>query len=263
MKIKELPVIIHQLLSFNKIFASTNRSSTLFWPGCSLMSLDPDIIKETYKILKIKDKNMGISSFCCGKPSLYVENSRNFKSRLNKVTKILNKNSTKTIYTACPNCFNTLKKYTDYEIKSIWPIIDEFFPKDKINILKNQEFILHDPCASRNNNEVHIATRNILKQLGIKILEFTNNKNNSQCCGKKNMLMVLNNKIGMKILNSTSKEAISKKIVSYCASCVDSFKIINIESFHVLELIFSKYSKKKSSWLNRFKLSFFIKNLKR
>ncbi|MGL6064988.1 MAG: heterodisulfide reductase-related iron-sulfur binding cluster [Fusobacteriaceae bacterium] len=262
MKIKELSIVFHQLLSFNKFFASTTRSSTVFCPGCSLMSLDPSIIKETYKILKTKDKNMGISSFCCGKPSQHIEGGINFKLRLNKITKILDNNSTKTIYTACPNCFNTLEKYTNYKIISIWPIIDEFFPQDKINILKNQEFILHDPCAARKNNNVHISIRNILNKLGITIIEFTKNKNKSLCCGKKNMIMALNNKIGMQILNLTSKEAVSKNLVSYCATCVDSFKLINIKSFHILELLFHKISKRKPSWLNRFKLSFFIKKLK-
>ncbi|MGL5122969.1 MAG: heterodisulfide reductase-related iron-sulfur binding cluster [Fusobacteriaceae bacterium] len=262
MKINEISVVIHQFLSFNKLFASTTKTSTLFWPGCSLMSLDPSIVKKTYKILKNKDKNLGISSFCCGKPSQYIKNGVNFRLRFNKITKILNNNSTKTIYTACPNCFNTLKQYTNYEIKSIWPIIEEFFPQNKINILKNKEFILHDPCAARKNDDIHISIRSILNKLGITIIEFTKNKNKSLCCGKKNMLMVLNRKIGMKILNLTSKEAISKNLVTYCVSCVESFKLINISSFYILELIFLKHSRRKFSWINRLKLSFFIKKIK-
>lgn len=226
------------------------------------MSFGPEINEGIYELLKKKYEKIGISSFCCAKPSEFIKGTLEEKEILNKrmseIKNMLLKNEVKEIYAACPNCLNILREKLDIKVKSVWPIIDELFPKEKKDILKGKRFIIHDPCVSKDEKDVHNSIRNILSKLGVEIVEFKNNKEKSSCCGQKNMTMIFKPKEGKKILkHKIDSMGEEKQLVTYCATCVSTFRSENVDSFHILELLFSK--KSSSSWINRLKVSSRIK----
>lgn len=240
----EVIVENHQLLSFSHFFAKKSCSTNVFFPGCSLMSLGDDAVMELYNILLKFDSEMGLSGFCCGKPSKHIWGGRKFSSRSNKIRE----NHKGKIYTACPNCFKTLGD-EGMDVISIWPIIDEYFPQDKKDIYDGDEMMIHDPCTARNNTLDQDAVRSIVRKLGINAVEFENNRKSTLCCGKINMTMALDPQKGMKILEKRISQCSSPKIVSYCASCVQSFEMGGCQGFYISHLLLKK--KKKSSWGNR------------
>jgi len=251
MNYKEITVKNHQIMSFNKIFARITTSEEVFWPGCAMLSLGSDINIKTYNLLKSKIPNLGYSTYCCGKPSLHINDGIDFPKRKQVLNDLFKRNNIKKIYTLCPNCYGTLSKHCNVEIESAWKLIDEFFPEDKLNILKGQTYTLHDPCPITDDLGACDYVRSILNKLGVEVLEFKNNREKTICCGKKNMIMALEPEKGQKIFALRAAQAPSKNIVTYCASCVDTFKQNSFNAHHILELLWQIES--NGSWVNRYK----------
>lgn len=255
MSYRELIVKNHQIMSFTKIFAAMEPGQDLFWPGCAVLSLENGIVEKTYSFLKAINPKLSYSTFCCGKPSLHIYGGKDFEKKVEFIEKSLKENGTKNIYTLCPNCYVTLSEHSSFNVKSIWSLIDENFPEEKYNIYEGKKFSLHDPCPIVKDIEATIHVRSILKKMGAKVLEFRNNKDKTLCCGKKNMLMALEPEKGTKIFELRASQAPSNNIVTYCASCMDTFKQNSFNAYHVLELLFNDDvdNNTNSSWVNRYK----------
>ncbi len=248
---RQIIVKNHQIMSFNKIFAKIQPGQDIFWPGCAILSLGSEITEKTYGLLKTRIPDLSYSTFCCGKPSMHIYNGKDFKKRMDFIKKKLNENGTKKIYTLCPNCYVTLSEFSDFQVQSAWSLIDECFPDEKYDILKGTVLSLHDPCPVVKDIESTDSVRNILSKMGVEILEFKNNREKTICCGKKNMLMTMYPEKGKKMFDVRASQAPSKEIVTYCASCVDTFRNNSFNAKHVLELLWETQT--KGSWLNRYK----------
>lgn len=246
----EISIKTHQILSFSPIFAELSLGENIFWPGCAILSMGIDIVMKTYELLKTQIPNLKLSTMCCGKPSLHINGGIPYERRKHFLNKSFKNKGTKKIYTLCPNCQHTLSKHSDCEIISAWTVLDEAIPKEKYNIYKGIKLSLHDPCPIKDHLENTVAARNILSKLGVDILEFVNNREKTLCCGKKNMIMTLEPKKGQKLFQIRAKQAPSKEIVTYCASCVDTFRQNNFEACHILELLWE--TKTAGSWKNRY-----------
>ncbi|HAK43503.1 MAG TPA: hypothetical protein DCM59_13400 [Clostridium sp.] len=70
--------------------------------------------------------------------------------------------------------------------------------------------------------------------------------------------MTLEPEKGQQLFQIRANQAPSKEIVTYCASCVDTFRQNNFEAYHILELLWEM--KTTGSWRNRYSL---VKNIKR
>jgi len=258
MNYREFIVKSHQALSFNRIFSTTGKSEDVFWPGCAVLSMGSEITDKTYKLLKTAIPELSYSTSCCGKPSKYIKHGEDFNKRKEFLERTFKENGIKNIYTLCPNCFVTLGEFSEVSVQSAWHIIDEYFPNACLGMLNGRKFSLHDPCPVIKDIEAADHVRSILRKMGAEILEFTNNKEKTVCCGKKDMLMALNPESGKKLFDLRASQAPSKSVVTYCASCRDTFKQNSFDSYHVLELLFQIEA--NSSWMNRYRA---VKNMKR
>ncbi len=258
MNSKEIAVKSHQVLSFNKIFSATGSGGDVFWPGCAVLSMGSEVTYKTYELLKSAMPGLSYSTSCCGKPSLHINGGKDFKKRKEFLESIFREKGIKNIYTLCPNCFVTLSGFTNVNVQSAWKFIDEYFPESSKGILDGKVFSLHDPCPVVKDIEAAKHVRNILRNMGAEVAEFKNNRENTVCCGKKNMLMTLNPEKGKKMFELRAAQAPSKNIATYCASCRDTFKQNSFESHHILELLFQIEA--DSSWMNRYRA---VRNMKR
>lgn len=258
MNYRELIVKSHQILSFNKLFLSTGNSENVFWPGCAVLSMGSEITDKTYELLKTAIPNISYSTACCGKPSKHINYGVDFKKIKKFLQSTFKENGIKNIYTLCPNCFVTLGEFSEVRVQSAWHIIDKYFPETCQGILDGRKLSLHDPCPVIKDIEATECVRSILHKMGAEVLEFVNNKEKTVCCGKKDMLMTLNPEKGKKVFDLRASQAPSKNIVTYCASCRDTFKQNSFNSYHVLELLFQIET--STSWMNRYRA---VKSLRR
>jgi len=242
---------INQSLSFSPLFAKSTKGAKVFWPGCALLNLEPDIIDKTYAALSAIIPGLGFCSFCCGKPGLYVNSKKTFQRRLVWLNREIEAAGIKEAYVACPNCKITLERYTGLKVFSIWEVLDGDLPDAFSSAAAGESWALHDPCAARFESGSQAAVRSILHQAGVEMVEFPHSKDNTRCCGNVGMLMVLNRLKGQAILEKRLAETPPGiPVASYCQGCVNAFRKKGKESRHIIELLFGKSS--SYNWLNRY-----------
>ena len=262
-------VRFHQMNSFSPIFSKSlkiNDNKTVFLPGCSLSSYSEDIVLKTYEYLKQYYTNIGMTLKCCGKPTLSMGDEDKFKKYYSSLETYIKKEGIDEIIVACPNCYNTIKNYSkNVKIKTVYEVINEIGVPD--NLKHNYEGIeaaIHDSCSTRHENQIHESVRWILRELGLNIVEFKNNKKDTVCCGAGGMVGVTNYKLALKQMNSRADETKCENIVCYCESCCESLLNSNKNILHILDLLFNEevinknlftQSKTKTlnKWITRYK----------
>lgn len=262
----------HQRASFSNFLASKNNNrkvDRIFIPGCSLSGYDNNIILKIRDYLVDNLKEVEVILKCCGKPSKDIGNLDGFKSNMNKIKQFLHEKEVKEVIVACENCYKTFKEeLKEIKVITLWETIDNFkIPKElKSKYLNLQdEFALHDPCPIKDEEKIHDSVRNILKDLGIKTLEFEKNRNETECCGCGGMVGVTNKTLFTKQRDKRANSTNCKNIISYCESCVSAFKYSNKNSLHLLDFIFNdevisgeiksqKSINSLNQWINRIKL---------
>lgn len=266
-KLNTSGVDLHQYLSFSKLFSDSilgKNTEIIFFPGCSMLSNNPDLVMKVYSYLGEKIPNLGYSNKCCGKPTDFLGKSESFEIILDGLKSDFNKSGAKTIITCCQNCYMCFKRNTpEYEIISIYEMLNELgLPNDVFNKFSdsNIDAIIHDPCPTRTEDEVHEAVRSIVNQLGISFDEMPYNRRKTLCCGMGGMVSLTSKNIYEKHRDRRQDEAGLKTIITYCMECAETLKSKDISTVHVLDLIFSDLDEIETgssrlirSWYNRFR----------
>lgn len=263
----------HQKGSFSKFLTSKNNNKIaekVFIPGCSLSGYDNDIIM---KVKKYLDENLGETEIllkCCGKPSKDIGDLDLFESNLKHIEESLKNKNVNEIIVACENCYKTFgEAFKDIKVITLWEVINELgVPAELKNkyLSCKEKFALHDPCPIKKEEQIHESVRNILNELGIKIVEFEKNRSKTECCGCGGMVGVTNKELWESQKNKRANSTECENIISYCESCVNTFKSSNKNVLHILDLIFNeevisgKIKSQKNvgtinQWINRIKLA--------
>lgn len=135
---------VHQALGFSDLMMQIPKSEAVFWPGCALLNLDPEILRRTLEVLHRAEPDMGLATGCCGQPTVYMFPQKAEK-RQKKLRDLLRKQGVKRIFTACPNCTLQLRELGEFEIRPIWPVLAECLEKTDVKAPAGS-FIWHDPC---------------------------------------------------------------------------------------------------------------------
>ncbi|GAA0746068.1 (Fe-S)-binding protein [Clostridium oceanicum] len=273
---------MHQKFSYTSFFTKykndincNDKVEKLFFPGCSLCSYNPELVVKTYEYLKTKIPNLGILLQCCGKPTKDLGEEERFE-KLSKTTyKDIKKTGTKEVIVACQNCYKTINGYSindDFKVKSLWNVLKEIgIPKEAIGIGNENEsiFTIHDSCPTRYESDIQDSIRFIVDKLGYKLVEKTNSRENTVCCGTGGMVHTVNPKLSKNIMENIVESCPSKYVITYCAGCRESMIRGGAKGFHILDLIFGGKIKEDElkfnvntplkSWSNRLKTKSLLK----
>ena len=156
-KAGNLGMHLHQTLSFCSLLARCDRNPAVFWPGCALMSLDPEILGRTLQILRRAEPEIGISTCCCGQPTRYLFPAKS-ASRQEWIRGILQHQGVERVYTACPNCGSELREWSGVDVVSIWPVLAQYLQSEDV-LGPGGYCVLHDPCPLRNSSAELDAVR--------------------------------------------------------------------------------------------------------
>lgn len=255
----------HQKNSFSSIFSKDfikDGSKKIFFPGCSLLSYSPHIVNKTYDYLNEHIDNLSIVFECCGKPTSDMGDIDGFKGYYSRLERLFEENDISEVIVACPNCYNTIKSNSpNVKVTLIWNVISKYgVPKYLNNHYKDVDisFSLHDPCPVRKEDEIHNNVRDILKYLGVKVVEFDNNRRNTQCCGSGGMVRVTSNEISLKQTNKRANDAKTNNIIAYCESCCESMLSSGKLALHILDFMFNedvinkvRFTQNKVSFINK------------
>ena len=185
-----------QVKTMAEFMAEGKEADLLFWVG-SAGSFDDRAKKITRAFVKIMNKAgvnfgvLGAEESSSGDAAKRAGNEFLFQMQAMTNIEVLNAYNIKRIVTACPHSYNILKnEYKglggDYKVQHHTEFIAELVSEGKLTIsanLKGTKVTYHDPCYLGRANNVYDAPRDLIKSLGVELVEMKRTKSRSFCCG--------------------------------------------------------------------------------
>lgn len=224
-----------------KLYSEGKTADTAFFVGClmSFRNRHVNVLKSIFKVMEYIDEDyliLGGEEYCCGHPLDLLGKVEEADEMRAHNTEIFTKAKVKTIITDCPGCLEALRDHhkIDPSVKIVH--LTEYFDEKIKSVPKklNIKLKYHDPCELFRNNEVIQAPRNLMKKMGIEVIEME-----PSCCGGGGMLRVTNDKIAQDIMNQRiEKENLKEEdtcVVTCCPSCLEQFEQSGITTWDIVE----------------------------
>ncbi|UCE37323.1 MAG: (Fe-S)-binding protein [Thermoplasmata archaeon] len=219
------------------------KAEVVFFPGCMTSFYEYQVLLNMLKIMskaKIDFTTLGSDEMCCGAINLMTGQFDNFKEIATYNVGQLEKRGARTVVTGCPGCLRALKKYSKYVGKSNFEVlhttqmIDRMITEGQLEFSKDFKkkslpIVYHDPCELGRISElegkgIFEEPRRILNSIpGVEeVLDYPNNRMNSECCGGGGGLKAVDYELTTKITARKVDEGIeleANTIVSSCPNC--------------------------------------------
>jgi Fe-S oxidoreductase/FAD/FMN-containing dehydrogenase len=194
---------------------------------------------------------LGATEWCCGGATLNVGCADQLSETIRHNIEELNRRGIKTLITSCSSCRHNLSHVYpilasrlnltyDLKVRHITEVVSELLEGGG---LKSQfpvelRVTYHDPCHLGRSCGVFDPPRKILSAIpGLELVEMSNNRENSSCCGKHIMRYP---RLGLMINGARTDEAIltgASAIVCSCSTCENNFRMGVAEKKASLEVI--------------------------
>jgi heterodisulfide reductase subunit D len=231
-----------------EFIAEGKEADILFWVG-SAGSFDDRAKKITRAFVQILNKAevkfgvLGSEESSSGDAAKRAGNEFLFQMQAMMNIEVMNSYNVKRIVTTCPHSYNTLKnEYKGlggmYEVLHHTEFIAELLKEEKLKItgiLKGKKITYHDPCYLGRANNVYDIPRELIKHLGVELVEMKRSKRLSFCCGAGGAQMFKEAENGSQEINiNRTEEALELKpdiIATGCPFCntmmTDGVKSVN------------------------------------
>jgi Fe-S oxidoreductase len=239
-------------------FAYYSRTDTVFWPGCSLAGMSPEVVHKTQQLLTEKlGKKVGIALDCCSDPTYQIGDLDAVHEACVGIRGKIERHGITTIVSACTNCVKILRKHlpgvrVDHVL--------EVLPHTAVRPLAGHECYLHHPCPTYRFDAVQSAARSLLIELGAAVVEQTR----PRCCGFGGNVHALATELADASTGEVLAAADNATIVTYCMACKDRFLSKGNQALHILEVLVSTRPVARAAspirkWINRFLLALRIR----
>ncbi|WP_299164511.1 (Fe-S)-binding protein [uncultured Eudoraea sp.] len=217
-----------------ELFAAGKQPEVLFWVGCagSFDDRAKRITKAFVKILQKADVSfavLGTEESCSGDPAKRAGNEFLFQMQAVTNIEVMNGYGIKSIVTACPHCFNTIKnEYPglggNYQVMHHTQFMNALLEEGRITLeggsYKGKRITFHDPCYLGRANNIYEAPRNIIKKLDAQLVEMKNCRKKGLCCGAGGAQMFKESEKGDKEVNiERTEEAMQTQPEIIAAAC--------------------------------------------
>ena len=225
-----------QVKTMAEFMAEGKEADLLFWVG-SAGSFDDRAKKITRAFVKIMNKAgvnfgvLGAEESSSGDAAKRAGNEFLFQMQAMTNIQVMNAYNVRRIVTACPHSYNILKnEYKglggDYKVQHHTEFIAELVSEGQLTIsenLKGTKVTYHDPCYLGRANNVYDAPRDLIKSLGVELVEMKRTKSRSFCCGAGGSQMFKEPEPGAQDINiNRTEEALGLKpdiIATGCPFC--------------------------------------------
>lgn len=214
--------------------AQGKQPEVLFWVGCA-GSFDDRAKKITKAFVKLLNRAnvefaiLGTEESCSGDPAKRAGNEFLFQMQAVTNIEVLNAYEVKTIVTACPHCFNTIKnEYPSlggsYKVMHHTQFLKQLLDEGRLAIqggkFKGKRITFHDPCYLGRANNVYEAPRDLIAKLEAELVEMKNCRRNGLCCGAGGAQMFKEPEKGDKDVNvERTEQALKTKPEIIAAGC--------------------------------------------
>lgn len=224
----------------------------LYFVGCYL-SFDPRMKKVATATANILDRAgvdfgiLGARENCCGGSIRKTGSEEVFKRLARENIKTFIENGVKKILVSSPHCYHTFKNEypefrVNFEVVHISQFLCELINAGRINLTRAYEkkVTYHDPCYLGRHNGIYDEPRQVLKKIpGLKLLEMTDSRKDSLCCGGGGRIWMDTPKnerfSDLRIAQATAAGA--QVLVTSCPYCITNFEEsrLNLECADVIE----------------------------
>jgi Fe-S oxidoreductase len=214
-------------------------SRYLFYPGCQLAGSAPDLVEKTYlHLTRHLEDGVGLMLGCCGIPAHWSGRQELFAATMEDFSTIIQENGNPLIITACSSCYATFKEFApELQLRSLWQILEETgLPEGKRAPL-SQPMTIHDPCGVRKEPEIRASVRNIVRQLGMSVVEQPYSGELTDCCGFGGLMQFVNGPLGEEAAERKGGRS-SLDSLAYCAMCRDNLAASGHRVAHLLDYCF-------------------------
>ncbi len=218
----------------SELAAEGRQPEVLFWTGCA-GSFDERAQKVTRAFAKIMHHCgvdfaiLGPEESCTGDPAKRAGNEFLFQMMAMANIQTLNAYEVKTIVTACPHCFNTLKnEYPSlggqYKVIHHTQFLQQLLDSGKLKIeggaFKGKKITYHDSCYLGRSNGEYIAPRALIEALDAELVEMKRCRTNGLCCGAGGAQMFKEAEHGKKEVNiERAEEALETQAGVVAVNC--------------------------------------------
>jgi Fe-S oxidoreductase len=207
----------------------------LFWVGCA--GAFEDRAKKTSRAVATLLHEAGVSfailgngETCTGDPARRIGNEFLFQTLAAQNVETLDAAGVKKIVATCPHCFNTLaNEYGQlggrYEVVHHTQLLADLVSNGKLTPVTpiEDKLTFHDPCYLGRHNQVYAPPRELIATLpGVEYAEMPRSKEKSFCCGAGGARMWMEEKLGTRINNNRTEEALATgadRIAIGCPFC--------------------------------------------
>ena len=246
------------------------KTKYVFVPGCTVPAYSPKGVENVLRHLRdcLGEENVGALLQCCGKVSRFMGEEDKFRQRNQLALDKLDDMGCEVIITVCPSCFKIFKETAkNQRVISYWDLMHNLIgiPESAKGIGAGSDvvFNIHDSCVTRDEPTHHESIRWVLDQMGYRWEEIERSRENTRCCGVGGMVCSSDPALYEKVYTRRKGDFNQDHVISYCGSCRGTFETADMDSLHILDLLFGEetymasqackrgYKNEDEMWKNR------------
>ncbi len=225
----DVPVVGEDLESLESV-------DWLFWVGCAGAYEDrakktTRAVAELLNIAGISFGVLGNGETCTGDPARRAGNEFVYQGLAQENVATLTEAKVKQVVTTCAHCFNTLKnEYRDFglelEVVHHTQLLNRLVREGKLTPVAEgagaakRSITYHDPCFLGRHNQVYSPPRELLQVLpGAEYVEMERSQERSFCCGAGGARMWMEERIGERINENRTREAVGTGADQIAVGC--------------------------------------------
>ncbi len=213
-------------------------SGHVFFPGCQLSASLPGQVFKIYEHLQQSiEGGVGLILGCCGAPAEWAGRKEIFGDTIGLVREQWEDLGSPKVITACSSCYRMFKGHAPaMPVESLWTVLDRVGLPPSTAPASPALVAIHDPCATRYENDIQDAVRHLLGKLGVQVSELKDNRRLTTCCGYGGHMAFANPEVADKVVHRRIHDS-EADYLAYCAMCRDNFAARGKRTLHLLDLI--------------------------